>query len=405
MTQQLINTTDSTNTTVAKENANFTELYLGIDSIGTAYVRTVSGKSGDVQLVVADITGAASIGYVNQSVATQVSQQVAIATATILGVPPATLDTLQKIANAINNDPAFASSMDAAISAKVPFSGGTMLGPLYASRDPVLGHEVATKSYVDGRIVVHPNATTTSVGTVQVGANLTIDINGVLAANVSLSDINALSVSIVNGLALKADAATTYSKLTVDSLVGVRALSSDLNAAVAALLDIIAKKSDILTTYSKNEVDNLLSGITAADEIDDAIDITSINGVLATKADKSDTYTKAQIDTTVSTLATEDALNASVAALLDLINSHSVITSDPTTGANILKYKSASPATYFLISHPFGSSEVNTQVLVQSDTGSWTNDWVHIENLNTSSIAVNLTEARNIIATVSYIPG
>lgn len=75
-------------------------------------------------------------------------------TSAIVGspAPPATLDTIQKLALALGNDPGFAAAMASALAAKLDRTGGTMTGPLVLASDPVQVLEAATRQYVDTKV-------------------------------------------------------------------------------------------------------------------------------------------------------------------------------------------------------------------------------------------------------------
>lgn len=137
-----------------KTNQNFTEIYNEIASIlaggGTpgAYVSSVAGKTGAVQLNTADVIGAVTQGYVDNRVQYEIQQQIGA----LLDGVPAELNTLQKLSAAIANNPGFYYEVFTQIAAKLSLSGGIMTGRLTMSVDPVASMEVATKQYVDNKL-------------------------------------------------------------------------------------------------------------------------------------------------------------------------------------------------------------------------------------------------------------
>jgi hypothetical protein len=169
MTQQLINigvapadgSGDPIRVSFDKINQNFTEVYSAVTTLQggpttAGFVTSVAGKTGQVQLSVSDIIGGVSQGYVDNRVNLEVSQQIA----SVVGTAPVVLDTLKEIADAIANNPDFATEVFAQLAAKLPKTGGTMTGYLALAADPTNPMEAATKQYVDSKLnMVHPPAT------------------------------------------------------------------------------------------------------------------------------------------------------------------------------------------------------------------------------------------------------
>lgn len=78
-------------------------------------------------------------------------QQVQTLIAALADSAPATLDTLNELAAALGDDPNFATTLTAALAAKVPLAGGTMTGDLVLPGDPDADLKAAPKQYVDDR--------------------------------------------------------------------------------------------------------------------------------------------------------------------------------------------------------------------------------------------------------------
>ena len=82
----------------------------------------------------------------------------------------ATLDTLNELAAALNNDANFATSILTALDGKLAIAGGTMTGSLILAADPAQPLEAATKQYVDAQITAGVSAGLANVGSSNVGA-------------------------------------------------------------------------------------------------------------------------------------------------------------------------------------------------------------------------------------------
>jgi hypothetical protein len=313
MAQQTILLADSDSVTVAKHNSNYNELYTITDSITDSYVTSVAGRAGAIQLQTSDVAGAASISYVNSTVSSTVNSNIAVALTPVVGSPPVALNSLQKIATAINNDPAYSVTIQAALNQKLGLSGGVLTGAVTSSRQPVDDLELVTKKYVDDRVVVYVKATNSTLGLVQVGNNLTIDGNGVISADVSAADVGAVSAALSAGLALKANQTTTYTKTEVDDAIATRASDLDLVAAAASLSTQIDTKAAQATTYTKTEVDGLVAPLATSADVS-ALSASTTAG-LALKANQATTYTKTEVDGLVAPLATSADLLSTSASL------------------------------------------------------------------------------------------
>ena len=76
-------------------------------------------------------------------------EYVNLAVAHLVDSAPAVLDTLNELAQALGDDPNFATSISNVVGQKLDKAGGILTGPLQLAADPVYANEAATKSYVD----------------------------------------------------------------------------------------------------------------------------------------------------------------------------------------------------------------------------------------------------------------
>lgn len=81
--------------------------------------------------------------------ATDVDAAIAAAISEVIDLAPETLDTLNEIAAAINDDPDFFNTISTSIGTKVSKAGDTMTGDLTLPNDPTENLHAATKQYVD----------------------------------------------------------------------------------------------------------------------------------------------------------------------------------------------------------------------------------------------------------------
>ena len=67
---------------------------------------------------------------------------------------PATLDTLNELAAALNDDANFSTTVTNSIAAKLALAGGTMTGNLVLNADPTAALGAATKQYADTKATI-----------------------------------------------------------------------------------------------------------------------------------------------------------------------------------------------------------------------------------------------------------
>ena len=91
----------------------------------------------------------------------------------LINAAPGALDTLYELANALNNDTAFSTTITNSIATKLPLAGGTMSGAIAMGTNKITGvgnptnaQDVATKDYIDNTVLAPSNLTgpITSVG-------------------------------------------------------------------------------------------------------------------------------------------------------------------------------------------------------------------------------------------------
>ena len=193
----------------------------------------------------------------------------------IKGLAPDTLDSLEKLANAMDNNPDFYTNVAQAINQKADTSYvNTQLATKAASSS------VYTKSETDDKLNSKADQSTTYTKT-QVDTNFSNLIGAAPQALNTLQELaSALSndgnyaTTVQNQFNLKADKTDTYTKTDTDTKLSLKADQTTTYTKT----DIDTKlnlKSDQSTTYTKSDTDTKLN----------------------LKADQSNTYTKSDIDT------------------------------------------------------------------------------------------------------------
>ena len=184
---------------------------------------------------------AATKGYVDTSVAD------------LVDAAPGTLDTLNELAAALNDDPNFSTTITNSIATKLPLAGGTMSGAIAMGgnkvtgvTDPTAAQDAATKAYVDQQdgLQVSKSGDTMS-GNLAMGSNK------------------------VTGLAAPTDANDATSKTYVDGILG-SATAAAASASAAATSESNAATSETNAANSASSAAADLSSVQSLyDQFDD----------------------------------------------------------------------------------------------------------------------------------------
>jgi len=162
----------------------------------------------------------------------------------LIGGAPGTLDTLNELAAALNDDANAYSTLNTAIQAKLPLAGGTMTGDITmganavtTTADPASDNELARKAYVDTML---PLAGGTMTGTLDMGANkITTTYTPTNAADLTtktyvddiLGSATAAATSATNAATSETNAATSETNAATSE---TNAATSETNAATSA---------------------------------------------------------------------------------------------------------------------------------------------------------------------------
>ena len=242
----------------------------------------------------------------------QTLSQVSAAIAGLVDSAPGTLNTLNELAAALNDDPNFATSITNMVAGKANLSGGTFTGNvtvngLFEVKDP--------GNYYNGHMRVG------AVGQGYPYVNIGMDENdadnpgmvvgwyikalgdiitnrirlggvygqtGQIIAAPNTYEAQWTTIKTVNGTSILGAGDIIISAYT-DSKVQTY-LTANNYVNTTTLNTALTLKADVATTYTKTQVDSALSN---------KADTTTVNNALALKADQSTTYTKTQVDTSL----------------------------------------------------------------------------------------------------------
>jgi hypothetical protein len=121
---------------------------LGDDPSFITTIGTTIDTKADTTYVTALIGDATVTGVGGNTV----TSRIASAVSGLVDSAPGTLNTLNELAEALGDDPNFATTVSTNIGTKVSKSGDTMTGALTLAADPTNNYHAATKSYVDVEI-------------------------------------------------------------------------------------------------------------------------------------------------------------------------------------------------------------------------------------------------------------
>ena len=237
---------------------------------------------------------------------------------TVTGLAPDTLNSLEKLANALNNDSNYFQTVSAAINTKASADALDALAETVAGSDATLQAQINTKASGDALDAL---AETVAVSDATLQAQINTKASGdaldALAETVTVS--NATLQAQIN---TKANQATTYTKTEVDTALALKANQNSVIDALSIKADqnsldatnaAVALKANQATTYTKTEVDTQFSNLidSAPDALntlkelanalgDDANYATTVQNQLATKANT--TYVNEQLSLKQDTL-------------------------------------------------------------------------------------------------------
>lgn len=165
---------------------------------------------------------AATKGYVDTSVANLVDSA------------PGTLDTLNELAAALNDDPNFSTTITNSIATKLPLAGGTMTGAIAMGTskitgmgDPTAAQDAATKNYVDNQDALQVSKSGDSMS-----GNLAMGSNNITGLATPTANDHATNKSYVDGILGSATAAAASAAAAATS--ASNAATSETNAANSA---------------------------------------------------------------------------------------------------------------------------------------------------------------------------
>ena len=154
--------------------------------------------------------------------------------ADLVDAAPGTLDTLNELAAALNDDPNFSTTITNSIATKLPLAGGTMSGAIAMGgnkvtgvTDPTAAQDAATKAYVDQQDGLQVSKSGDSMS-----GNLAMGSNNITGLAAPTANDHATNKSYVDGILGSATAAAASASAAATS--ESNAATSETNAANSA---------------------------------------------------------------------------------------------------------------------------------------------------------------------------
>jgi hypothetical protein len=189
------------------EVMTFTQTEINVPTTGSVVSASIAS---DVALAGNPTTSTQSAGNTTTRIATTAFVETAVSN--LIASAPGTMDTLNEIAAALNDDPAFTTTVNNAIATKMPLAGGTMSGAIVMGTskitglgDPTANQDAATKTYVDTqRDTRLPLAGGTMTGAItgNLTGNVTGNVSGTALTVTQAAQTAITSVGTLTGLAV-----------------------------------------------------------------------------------------------------------------------------------------------------------------------------------------------------------
>jgi len=271
-----------------------------LDTLAQGYADTAEESARDfTDALIGDAT-------VDGSGGNTVTDRIASAVSGLVDSSPSTLNTLNELAAALNDDPSFATTVSTSIGTKVSKAGDTMTGLLVLSGEPTIDFHAATKQYVDlaigsvtsafetadSDILADLSTINTSIGDIE-NSIVTINNNAdTLSSEVDTisTDVTTLETDLggvitqVNGISTDVtEIETTLGTLGTD--LGTLEDAVDLKSPIESPTftgTVVLPGTTSIGTITSSEIGHL-SGVTSSiqDQIDDKLDSTTASSTYA----------------------------------------------------------------------------------------------------------------------------
>jgi hypothetical protein len=266
---------------------------------------------------------------------TQVSNLVASA--------PGTLDTLNELAEALGDDPNFATTMTNALAGKLSLSGGTMTGAIAMGTnkitglaDPTSSTDAANKNYIDTMATsAGASATAAAASAAAAATSATAAASSATAANSSFVAVTGLTGSgLVRDMGDITELDTTTTTYINIATVSAAAASSASAAATSAASAATSATSAAASATAANTSANNASASSAQAAISASSAATSASAAAtsATNAATSAASAATSATSAATSASSASASESSATASASLANNWATLTSGPVAG-------------------------------------------------------------------------
>lgn len=417
--------------------------FSGLDAGGAVNVRTFydaeTAQAAIASLSAADSAEAAARAAADATLTSDLAAEVARASAAetaldqkidqtkadlLGGIPPATLDTIRELAQALRDDPNIVTVLETKIGTDLAQAKAELIGTANALNDTMgelsdrLDQEIADRaaavtaeetariagdsaldtrltaveSQASGKIGNLSNLHTTDKSDLVSALNETFDALGSEVARAQSAE-QALTTSLASEVSRAQAAEATLTSNLASEVTRAQAAEAQLTSDLSAEVSRATAAEGVLTTNLSAEVSRaqaaeaqLTSDLAA--EVARAQAAESAEATARAAADAAETA-RAQ--------AAEAAEAARAAA------AEAQIRTD--YNARRYTYASAAAATTHTVSHGLGSQFVDFTVMVERANGSYRNDVVSVEEVDANTLKVYLAVASNVKVSVTSMAG
>jgi len=339
---------------------------------------------------------------------TQVSNLVASA--------PGTLDTLNELAEALGDDPNFATTMTNALAAKLSLAGGTMTGAIAMGTNKITGlgtptasTDAANKDYIDTMATsAGASATAAAASAAAASTSAGSAANSATAANSSFVSVTGLTgaglVRDMGDITTTDTTTTTYINIaTVSAAAASSASAAATSASSAATSETNAAASAVAANTSANNA-SASSSQAAVSASSAAVSATSA-AASATAAATSATSAAASATAAATSATSAAASETSTTASAILANNWATLTSGPVAGGEYsAKYHSQLSATSATASASSASAAATSATSAAASATAAATSATSADASATAAATSATSAAASATAAAGYIP-
>ncbi len=371
--------------------------YSGLDNVGAVIVRTINSaeqSAADFSAeVAARIAGDAATlssaqSYADARKVEALAYTDAAKQEILGGIPPATLDTINEIAAALQNNPNIVSVLNTTITDGIAAAKAELKGTVTTALDTLGEIETALNAEIADRAAGDIAVTGVFNGKIGTMGSLTTDAQSTLVAAINEVDAHVDSeVSRASGAESTLSGRITTLEGQVSGNTGNLAdlhttAKGTIVAAINETFDALAQEIVDRGAAISTEVTNRNSAISSAI----ATEVLNRDGAISSAIATEVSDRNLAIGSAISTEVTNR--NAAISTATGSVRTD--------YNSRLFTFESSSPATTHTVTHNLNANFVNFSVYVKRANGKYRNDVVSVEEFDTNTLKVYLSKASDI---------